>query len=868
MRPIDQARQILLQRFGHEAFRPGQEEVISAILLGQDVVAVMPTGGGKSLCYQIPAMLMPNTTVVVSPLIALMRDQVDRLQRNKIPAAAIHSGMDQGAINNIIAEVARGTIRLLYVAPERLESTTFRRILRSIPISMLAVDEAHCISEWGHDFRPSYQSIAAVFDDMPRVPIMAVTATATPDVRRDIIRSLALQTPVEIVRGFDRPNLSFRVADTPHKAEFITREVRRHPQDTMIVYCGSRRRVTTFAEALQQRGVQAEAYHAGLDDAARSAVQDRFLNGQVRVLVATNAFGMGVDKADVRQVIHTDFTLTLEAYYQEAGRAGRDGAPSTCTLLVQQEDRRLMDFFLESTYPESATIQAVYDHIYQRVQAGVGQGAGASLMADAASIGAALTLPVITVQGVLTMLERAGVLLRTTPNGTARVKLRTSAARLQEFATRARPERAAILDALVRRIGGRGPDEYLDIDIAEFVRRSGATLHEVAETMTALQQTRMIVYTPPAAQGSLAMLTNRERTVPVDLQDVSRRREHAQRKLDVMVRYAATPGCKRNFILQHFGDASVSAACGRCSSCLATDDALPLTQRQQDAMVRVLRVAYQLQGSFGKQLVADVVAGTMSEKIVRYELHRCQDFGALRDVSRREILDAIEAAIGLGYAVQSTGLYPKIGVSPEGVRHVGRMPKPLDIMWQRAEASPALLAALRRAREQWAVRDGVPGATLVSLEDLERIAADKPATAADLKAGRHGSAAFIERYGNDVISVIVGDGVQAVPKTIIDPEILRLVELVTPEASLRDVARQARATPAAAAHALERAIRLGVLSNRGSLVSDELYEQVANYLRYHRRSGMRDVIDHLGGDVDLPSLRVAIAFVRRTLYNE
>jgi ATP-dependent DNA helicase RecQ len=866
--PIERARRQLNETFGYASFRPGQSEAISAVLNGQDVVAVMPTGGGKSLCYQIPALQLPHVTLVVSPLIALMRDQVDRLLQRGVRAAAIHSGMEQGSINNVIAEVARGEVQLLYVAPERLESTTFRRQLSTVPLSLLAVDEAHCISEWGHDFRPSYQSIATLFDERPRVPILAVTATATPDVRQDIVRSLKLQRPVEIVRGFDRPNLAFSVVDTPFKVEHITQMARTFPNDIMIVYCGSRKRVESTAEDLQRRGLRAEAYHAGLADAVRGDVQDRFLDGTIKILVATNAFGMGVDKADVRHVIHTDFTLTLEAYYQEAGRAGRDGAPSTCTLLVQQEDRRLMDFFIESSYPAATTIQAVYHHLYERLGIGVGQGAGNTLMADASSIGAALTLPVITVNGVLTMLERAGAIVRTSQHGTARIRLRTSVARLNELATRARPERAAVLDALVRRIGGRGPDDHIDIEVGEMLRRSGATINEFAETMAALQQSRLITYTPPAAQGSLTILANRDRQAPIDLDDLRRRREHAQQKFDVMIRYAAALACKRNFILNHFGDPSIDGVCGRCSSCNGVTQAPPLTDRQLNVVMSVIRTAYQLGGRFGKQVIADVLTGTATPRIQQYSLDRCDDFGAMRTVGRREILDGIDAALARNYIAQASGMYPVLGTTDEGARFIGRLPRQIAIEWQRRTASPALIAALREARERWALRDGATGSALASLEELEQIAVDSPQTRAELIPGRHGSAAFIERYGDDVIRVIIGDGVKAVPKTIIDPEILRLVELVTPGATLRDVARQARATPAAAAHALERAVRSGVLSDRGSLVSDELYEQVANYLRYHRRSGMRDVINQLGGDVDLPALRVAIALVRRNLYNE
>lgn len=868
--PITTATRLLRETFGLHDFRPGQSEAMQAILRGQDVMAVMPTGGGKSLCYQIPALAMRDVTLVISPLIALMRDQVDRLLQRGVAAVAIHSGMEQGAINDAMARVARGEVRLLYVAPERIESQTFRRLLRPIPLSMVAVDEAHCISEWGHDFRPAYRSIPLLFEDRPRVPVMAVTATATPDVRADISASLGLRTPVEIVRGFDRPNLTFRVERTPYKAEFITRLARSAPDDVMIVYCGSRRRVATMTESLQQRGVRAEGYHAGLADDVRSDVQTRFVQGRSTVLVATSAFGMGVDKANVRHVVHTDLTLTLEAYYQEAGRAGRDGHPATCTLLYEPQDRRLMDFFIEAAYPEAATIKAVHDHLYDRISCSIGQGAGRSLMADAASIGAALTMPMTTVNGALTLLERAGVCVRTSPNGQARIRLRTSAARLAEAATHARPERAVVLDTLIRRIGGRGPDDTVDIDVAEFLRRSGATIHEFGETMRALQHGRMIVYTPPAAGGSIAMLMDRSAAMPVDMEAVHRRRAHAQQKLDVVVRYAETTMCKRNFILQHFGDPEIDGTCGRCSSCTGETAARPLTDRQTDVVKELVRTAHQLGGRFGRQVVADVVMGTASKRVTEYALHRCTSFGVLHDRPRQEILEAIDAALAHRYLVQTSGMYPTLGASADGAKLVGRLPSPLTIAWQVRTADPKLVKALQVARDGWARGDAAMPSELATLADLERIARDHPASATELVPGRHGSMSFIERHGPDVIAVIrdhQADGVRAVPKIDVQPDVLRLVEAITPTSTLRDAAKAARVTPAAAAHHVQRALDVGLQVDRGALVPDDLYSDVLDYLRHHRRAGMRHVIEHLGGDVDLPVLRVAIAFARRDLFN-
>jgi ATP-dependent DNA helicase RecQ len=410
MHSLTDAVASLQQHFGFEDFREGQREVIGSILEGKDAVVVMPTGSGKSLCYQLPAMILDGVTLVVSPLIALMKDQVDALLARGLPATFINSSISESEQRARIESLRRGEHKLVYIAPERFRSSRFTAALQQIPISLFAVDEAHCISTWGHDFRPDYLRLRNVIKSLPKVQTLALTATATPYVRSDIIQQLGLDRPQTFVSGFDRPNLSIEVDHTERERQKIARirNLARENPGSGIIYASTRKAVEQVGGKLRALDLKVSEYHAGMTDALRVRAQDDFMSGRTQMIVATNAFGMGIDKPDIRFVVHYQMPGSIEAFYQEIGRAGRDGLPSKCVLLFNYADKNTHDFFIEGSYPNISVIKQVYDSLarteLKRIEL--------STQEIARRAGETNEM---AVQSALYVLERAGHIQRTAP---------------------------------------------------------------------------------------------------------------------------------------------------------------------------------------------------------------------------------------------------------------------------------------------------------------------------------------------------------------------------------------------------------------------------------------------------------------------
>lgn len=565
---LAEARALLKERFGYDDFRPGQTEAVSAVLEGRDTLVVLPTGGGKSLCYQVPALLLDGLTVVISPLISLMKDQVDALTARGLPATFINSTLSQTEVSERMARVQRGEIKLLYVAPERFDLGTTAERLKAVGVRLLAVDEAHCISEWGHDFRPSYLRVKDVRQRLGAPPTVALTATATPEVREDIARQLALHDPALVLTGFDRTNLSYHVIavknDAAKDATLIDLLRERTDDGVAIVYASTRKTVERIASMLQHAKVKAVAYHAGLDDAHRAEVQDAFMNGLAAVIVATNAFGMGIDKSNVRLVVHHAMPGTLEAYYQEAGRAGRDRQPATAILLHSFPDRFMHEFFINGALPEREVVTAVYDACCRMADKhGLVEDGPASIAAEARG-----KVSDREAESALRILARGGALAVADPSRTqVQVRLLATPERIKaELNDGDHGLELALLRSLWRRAGASfhlGIVADLDALPPGIGGAQGAMV-----LLDALQDRQMVVW---RRLGEGITLNDRSLEIgswPIDWAGLDRRRRGELRKLEMIQKYAYTDQCRRAFVLRYFGDPAARPKCDGCDNCL------------------------------------------------------------------------------------------------------------------------------------------------------------------------------------------------------------------------------------------------------------------------------------------------------------
>ncbi len=530
----------------------------------------MPTGGGKSLCYQVPALLLPGLTLVVSPLIALMSDQVNALERRDIPAALINSTLTGAEIRARLRQAVAGQLELLYVAPERFASPAFLGALREMRVGLVAIDEAHCVCEWGHDFRPSYLRLREFWPRLGWPPLLALTATATPEARQDIVRELDLRGARVIVRGFDRPNLRWTVCREERLAEKGRQLVELlGPGDgTALVYCATRKMAEAATELLRGAGVDAAAYHAGLRREGRARVQAAWTRGELRVVVATNAFGMGIDKADVRCVVHLQMPGSLEAYYQEAGRAGRDGGPADCVLLHSYGDRFIHEFFIRAAHPPRPLVSATYQALCAAVEA-FGGPVGASRIAP----GVPGVKSQREVESALRILVEAGAVEDTVARRDWVVRWiagREALAALADGGVREPElERLGPLLAGLAAASQGGARRVFRVSRREAARWVGGEVGAAAAGLDALQAAGLLGWRDAGRRPGYEPRDRRSKpdALPVDWERLEARRRMELRKLKRMEGYAYGRGCRRRYLLRYFGEAPGRRRCGGCDRC-------------------------------------------------------------------------------------------------------------------------------------------------------------------------------------------------------------------------------------------------------------------------------------------------------------
>lgn len=568
-RAADKIYDVLKRYWGFTEFRPVQERIIRSVMDGRDTLALMPTGGGKSLTYQIPGLAQEGLCIVVTPLIALMKDQVDRLRARHIPAVAIHSGLSPRAIDIALDNCVYGDVKFLYVAPERLATEAFRLRVVRMNVSLVAVDEAHCISQWGYDFRPSYLRIAELREKLPGVPVLALTASATKLVAEDIMRHLRFAEPHILRSSFARPNLSYSVRHTDDKNGQLLRLVRNVP-GSGIVYVRTREGTEQVADMLRREGITAAAYHGGMGHAERSLRQEEWVSGRTRVMVATNAFGMGIDKPDVRFVAHYSMCDSLESYYQEAGRAGRDGMRSYALLLVSSDDGERIVRRFEQEFPPLEKIKDIYERVCSYLQVSIGDGAQASFLFNIHDFCAREHLYSGTVVSALKLLQQNGYMTLTdAQENPARIMFCVSRDDLYKLRVQ-RDELDHFIRTLLRLYNGVFT-EFRQIDEGEIATWSGYTVQRVKELLKRLWQLRVIRYVP--SNRSPILFMDEERLPRADLyiapETYKRRQELMRERFEHMLAYAANETRCRSAVLEGYFGEGAPAACGVCDICLA-----------------------------------------------------------------------------------------------------------------------------------------------------------------------------------------------------------------------------------------------------------------------------------------------------------
>jgi ATP-dependent DNA helicase RecQ len=784
-----------LARFRLASFRTGQREVISAVLAGCDCLCIMPTGGGKSLCYQLPSIARQGVTLVISPLIALMKDQVDSMAALGIRASCINSSLSLVEQQERLEQLARGEFDLVYVAPERLRNQRFLEAIRGARIQLLAVDEAHCVSEWGHDFRPDYARLGRFRQRLGNPQTIALTATATPVVRADIAAMLQLRDPRVFVSGFARENLHFEVQDISNGREKDQRllEFLRENPGAGIVYASSRKRCEEIRQLIaDQLKRTVGTYHAGLLPEERRRVQDDFMADRVQIVTATNAFGMGIDKPDLRFVVHYNMPGSLEAYYQEAGRAGRDGQPSRCLLLYTYQDRYIQEFFIENAYPSRETVQVVYEYLRTLDDD--------PIEITLEDLKERLELPV-GAEGVGAcerLLEKSGALERMdSGENRASVRLDSDLPTLVDLLPKEAKVQRRVLRAIEQEVGDRRWERvyFHPQRIAGVLEMDREAVLRALRELSRLEAVDYV----PAFRGRAVHLLMRDKPfdqLEIDFEELAARRQAEYDKLERVIRFARARHCRQREILDYFGDPD-RRTCGRCDNCtarrsVAVSSGVPTAAAADDAQVLkavriVLSGVARAQERFGKGIIAQMLIGSKAAKVLRFRLDQLSTFGLLGHLKLPEVTELIDALLAAGLLDQADveRNRPVLRLTDSGnqvMRGQASLPDSFalsvevaarlsgsattgsaspshartseDADREQPAADPRLEKELRQWRSRAAAENGWPPFRIMSNAVLSRLAAIQPADPLQLLAVKGIGQYFVNTYGEEVLEII------------------------------------------------------------------------------------------------------------------
>jgi ATP-dependent DNA helicase RecQ len=867
-------KEALLKYFGYSSFRQNQLEIITAIIRGENVLSVLPTGAGKSICYQIPALISPDFSIVISPLIALMKDQVDSLNKIAPVAAFINSTLSFYETEEVLKKISFGEIKLLYVAPERLESIEFADRIKSLNPSYLFVDEAHCISEWGHSFRPSYTKIKDFIQYISVKKISGFTATATPEVVKDIVEQLGLKEPKLFVRGFERENLALNVVLTKKKKEKCLELISRF-KTPAIIYTASRKRAEEISDYLNMHKVSCNYYHAGLSSEERKKIQEDFIEGRIPVIAATNAFGMGIDKKNIRLVIHYNTPGSIENYYQEIGRAGRDGKTSYVYLLHDDSDINIQNFFLANSHPDKALIQNIYDAICDYGQVAVGNMPEKEIHINPEYISAYVKREVSRglLYSALRILEGGGYLRQASEfDNQTKININVEKNKLKEFIKRSSNTLIKIVVLyLLREYGSKIFIKPVQISISQTAVILSLTEKEVEDTFTTLDNLGIISFFKPISKDNVLLISPRisSNRLVIDYKKINESYISMQRKIDRMVDYVYSDNCRFKFILNYFGENIEDYNCNKCDNC-KSQETIPESSANYIKEI-LLRTFYTVKSSISETAVISTAAGTS-----KLEKYKClETFGACANYNKNDIKLVLHNLIEKDF-IEKNEKNKLFGLSEKGLDFLkdNDLIKDEFIEQPMYEVNLELFNLLKEVRKKASKKFMQTGYLICPDEILKKISSTHPKTKTDLL--------MIDGFNNRMFNKLGIDILEAVKEfeeskkansaktkkelRTIPSNIQETFRLLTNSYSLKDIASLRKLSEAVVSMQIETILEYKNDVDVNHLFKKDELETIIKEIE-KGYTDLKDLKEKLPDNITYPLIRIAVAKYKSTSHS-
>jgi len=854
-------KEILNKFFGFSEFRPAQEEIINSIIMGESVLTVLPTGGGKSICYQIPALISANFSIVVSPLIALMKDQVDSLNSKKNISAFINSSLDSRTTEKVMCDLASGKIKILYVSPEKLSNKNFAEKIKSLSPNYLFVDEAHCISEWGHNFRPSYRKIKEFIEFTGIKNVSAFTATATEDVRKDIIKQLGFTNPKVFVRGFERANFHLNVFTTAHKKEKAV-ELLKGKNESAIIYTSTRKLAEEVANFLRTNRIDAVYYHAGLTPELRRIIQDDFLSGRVKTIVATNAFGMGIDKSDIRTIIHYNLPGSIENYYQEIGRAGRDGKESNIFLLYDEKDKLIQDYFISASNPSRKQIEDVYDMVGDSVNAGLGTIPSRDIPLDA-NIFSLLGKKEIThglIDSSLRVLEESGYIkIKSDFDSKHFGQFLLDPNRLNAYVKNFTDnEMKDLILILAREYGSRIFNSPAQLNVNKLADVLELSTNEIIGQLKRIAAAGIFKYEEPLLVPSVTLLKPRvfAKELNLDIKHISMVAEHSRMKLEKMIGYVFTDICRSKYILEYFGESDENYKCRKCDRCTGKTETGKSSLHYLEEII--LQTIHEAKLPIKKKNLIEIITG----KTDLASLKRFSTFGSCVHFHKDEIENSISNLKRTKLLIISKNV---LSLSKNGTEIFTIVEE--EVSPQHAnldyENELILFNQLRQIRKEAADKFNQLANIICTDEILRTIAKEKPTNYTDMLNIKGFTRTMFNKVGEDFLNTIKDfirstEMNEKVSKKKLPDNIAFILELIQKKYSLADISTLTKLPEAIVSTQIEVLIEavpeleIDFLFDKNEL--NAIYKKIDDGI-----FDLKELRNALNGSISYAKLRIAAA---------